>query len=234
MKCFVCGAFHRFFDCPKWKVLTRFDRQTANIGKLRAQAPTPIGCSDWNVAYLEPSEKEGKTRKGPARYADEDSVTLAQKGRKEKGTYRLHTVCQPDLTDPRWADGPQLQASRQDQVAEAVQGVINLPSLWDVSVDETNILERAAGSTLMNKQWRPADVVLGISSSIGFPTPLVEVATRICGRNVKDLIDCGLMGNYISYSLIPALIMEMVPKQDFEVLELENKPTVKARGYVSF
>ena len=28
--------------------------------------------------------------------------------------------------------------------------------------------------------------------------------------------------------------MEVIPKEDFEVLELANKTTVKAQGYVSF
>ena len=42
------------------------------------------------------------------------------------------------------------------------------------------------------------------------------------------------MGNYISDSLVPTLGMEVVPKKDFKVLELANKTTVKAQGYVSF
>ena len=33
-------------------------------------------------------------QKGPVGYADEDSVTVAQKGRKEKGTYRPQIVSQ--------------------------------------------------------------------------------------------------------------------------------------------
>ena len=57
---------------------------------------------------------------------------------------------------------------------------------------------------------------------------MVEVAARICGRNIKALIDCGSTGNYINDSLVLALGMEVVPKKDFEVLELENKTTVKA------
>ena len=63
---------------------------------------------------------------------------------------------------------------------------------------------------------------------------MVEVAAHIRGRNVKALIDCGSMGNYISDSLVPALGMEVIPEKDFELLEMANKTTVKAQGYVSF
>ena len=63
---------------------------------------------------------------------------------------------------------------------------------------------------------------------MGFPTPLVEVATRIHGRNVKALIDYGSTGNYISHSLVPALGMEVILEKDFEVLQLANKTTIKA------
>ena len=69
---------------------------------------------------------------------------------------------------------------------------------------------------------------------MGFLVPRAKAAARIYGRNVKALIDCGSTGNYISDSLVPALGMEVVPKKDFEVLELANKLTVKAQGYVSF
>ena len=69
---------------------------------------------------------------------------------------------------------------------------------------------------------------------MGFLAPLVEVAARICGRNVKVLIDCGSTGNYISDSLVLALGMEVVPEKDFKVLKLANKTTVKAQGYVCF
>ena len=85
-----------------------------------------------------------------------------------------------------------------------------------------------------DKPWRPVDPVSGISSTVGFPAPLVEVAARIRGRNMKALIDCGSTGNYTSDSLVPALGMEVVLEKDFEVLELANKTTVKAQGYVSF
>ena len=57
---------------------------------------------------------------------------------------------------------------------------------------------------------------------------------HIHGRNVKALIDYGLMGNYISDSLIPAFRMEVVPKKNFEMLEMANKSIVKAKGCVSF
>ena len=69
---------------------------------------------------------------------------------------------------------------------------------------------------------------------MGFPALLVEVAAHIRWRNVKARIDCGSTGNYISDSLVLALGMEVIPKKDFEVLELANKTTVKAQGYVSF
>ena len=63
---------------------------------------------------------------------------------------------------------------------------------------------------------------------------MVEEAARIHGRNVKAIIDCRSTGNYISYSLVPALGMKVVLEKDFEVLELINKTTIKAQGYVSF
>ena len=75
------------------EVLARSGRQEANAGKLRAQAPTPISCGDWDTVHVQPSAKEGKTQKGPAGYADEDSVTVAQLGRKEKEACRPYTVC---------------------------------------------------------------------------------------------------------------------------------------------
>ena len=166
---------------------------------------------------LSQAQKGKKAQKGQERYADEDNVTVTQRDRKEKGAYRPHTMCQPDVADPRWAGGPQLQASGQ-QVAEVVQGVINRPSHWDVSADTVDILEGPAGGTLGDSPRRPTDVVSGISSTIGFPAPLVEVTARIYERNVKALIDCGSTGNYISDSLVPALGMEVVHEKDFEVL----------------
>ena len=109
-----------------------------------------------------------------------------------------------------------------------VQGVINRPSLQDALVDTVDIPEGPASGTLGDSPWRPADAVSGISSVVGFPAPLVEVAAHIYGRNVKALIDCGSTGNYISDSLVPTLGIEVVPKKDFKVLELANKTTVKA------
>ena len=35
------------------------------------------------------------------------------------------------------------------------------------------------------------------------------------------------MGNYINDSLVPALGMEVIPEEDFELLEMANKTTVK-------
>ena len=119
-------------------------------------------------------------------------------------------------------------------MAKVAQGVTNRPSLWDGSANTANIPEGLASSKIGNSPWRPAEAASGISSAIGFPTPLVEVAAHIWGRNVKALIDCGSMGNYISDSLVPALVMEVVPEKDFKVLELANQTTVKAQGYVSF
>ena len=69
---------------------------------------------------MEPSAKEEKLQKGPAGYADEDSVTVVQSGRKEKGAYRPHTVSQPEVADPGEAGGPKLQTSGH-LVAEVVQ-----------------------------------------------------------------------------------------------------------------
>ena len=110
-----------------------------------------------------------------------------------------------------------------------------MTSLWDVSADIVDIPEGPAGGTLGDRPlWRPADTEVGISSAVGFPAPLVEVAARIHGRDVKALIDCGSTGNYISDSLVPALRMEVIPEEDFELLEMANRTTVKAQGYVSF
>ena len=63
---------------------------------------------------------------------------------------------------------------------------------------------------------------------------MIEVAARIWERNVKALIDCGSMGNCISDSLVLALGMEVILEKDFELLEMANKTTAKAQGYVSF
>ena len=134
------------------------------------------------------------------------------------------------MADPGEAGGPKLQTSGH-QVAEVVQGVVNCPSLRDVSADTVDIPNGPAGGTMGDRPlWRPADTVLGISSAVGFPAPLVEVATRIRGRNVKALIDCGSTGNYISDSLVPALRMEVILEEDFELLEVPNKTTVKDAG----
>ena len=51
---------------------------------------------------------------------------------------------------------------------------------------------------------------------------------------MKALIDCGSMGNYISDSLVLALGMDVIPEEDFELLEMANKTTVKAQGYIFF
>ena len=142
-------------------------------------------------------------------------------------------MCQPDVADPGWSGGPKLQASGH-QVAEVVQGVVNWPSLWDVSADTVDIPEGLAGGTLGDRPWRPADAISGISSAVGFPAPLVEVAAHIRGRDVKPLIDCGSTGNYISDSLVLAVGMEVIPEKDFEVMKLANKTTVKGQGYLSF
>ena len=74
------------------EVLNRSGRKEASTGKLKAQAPTPIGCGDWDAVHFEPSAKTEKIQKGPAGYTSEDSVTVAQQGRKEKGAYRSHTA----------------------------------------------------------------------------------------------------------------------------------------------
>ena len=131
------------------------------------------------------------------------------------------------MADPGEAGGPKLQTSGH-QVAEMVQGVVNCPSLQDVSTDTVDIPESPAGGTLGDRPWRPADAVSGISSAMGFPALLVEVAECIHERNVKALIDCGSMGNYIRDSLVPALGMEVIPEKDFGLLEMANKTTIKA------
>ena len=115
-----------------------------------------------------------------------------------------------------------------------VQGVINRPSLRDVSANIAHIPEGLASGPLENSPWRPTDVVLGISLAVGFLAPLAKVVTRIRGRNVKALIDCGSTGNYTSDSLVLVLGMEVVSEKDFKVLELANQTTIKAQGYVSF
>ena len=115
-----------------------------------------------------------------------------------------------------------------------VQRVVNCPSLRDVSADTIDIPEGPAGGTLGDRPWRPADAIMGISSALGFPAPLVEVATRLRGRNMKALIDCGSTSNYISDSLVPALRVEVDLEKDFKMLEMANKTTIKVQGYVSF
>ena len=95
------------------EVLDRSGREEASAGKLKAQAPTPIGCGDWDAVHFEPRSKREKTQKGPAGNNNEDSVTVAQDGRKEKGANRSHTACQPSEADPGEAGGPELQASRR-------------------------------------------------------------------------------------------------------------------------
>ena len=142
-------------------------------------------------------------------------------------------MSQLEVAGPGEAGVPKLQTLGH-QVAEVVQGVVNCPPLRDVSADTVDILESPAGGTLGDRPRRLADAASGISSAIGFPAPLVEVAECIHGRNVKALIDCGSTGNYISDSLVPALGMEVIPEEDFELLEMANKTTVKAQGYVSF
>ena len=78
---------------------------------MRAQAPTPISCSDWDIVHFEPSVKRtNKLQKRLGGYADEDSVTIVQRDRKEKGAYRPQSVSQPEVADLGWAGGPQLQA----------------------------------------------------------------------------------------------------------------------------
>ena len=92
------------------EVLARSGGQEASTRKLRAQTPTPISCGDWDAVHFEPSTKEENTQKRPARYANEDSVIVAQRDRKEKGAYRPQNVCQSDVADPGWACGPKPQA----------------------------------------------------------------------------------------------------------------------------
>ena len=115
-----------------------------------------------------------------------------------------------------------------------VQGMINSSSLQDICANKANIPKGPTGGTLGNSPWRPANVVLGIILAVGFCAPLIEVAKRICGRNVKTLIDCGSMGKYISNLLVPALKIEVVFKKDFKMLELANKTAIKAQSYASF
>ena len=107
-------------------------------------------------------------------------------------------------------------------MVEVVQGVINRPSLRDILENIADIPEGLVGGALGDSPWRPTDVVLGISSGVGFPALLVEVAAYIHGRNVKVLINSGSTSNYISDFLVLALRMDVVPEKDFKVLELAN------------
>lgn len=109
-------------------------------------------------------------------------------------------------------------------------------SLWDGLTREADILEDLGGSTLVDRLEWLADVVLGISSAMEFPTLLVKVAICMCGRNIKALIKCGSMGNYIKELLVPALGMEVILEKNFEMLEMPNKTIVKVQllGYISF
>ena len=75
------------------EVFTHSGRQEASIGKLRAQTPTPLSCGDWDTVHFEPRAKRENEQKRPIGYTDEDSVIVVQRGRKEKGAYRPHTVC---------------------------------------------------------------------------------------------------------------------------------------------
>ena len=70
-------------------------------------------------------------------------------------------------------------------------------SLWDSPSREANISEDPTSGTLVDRLEWLANVVSKISLVVGFSAPLVKVATRICGRNVKALVDYGSMGNYI-------------------------------------
>ena len=74
------------------EVLDRSGREEASAGKLKAQAPTPISCGDWDAVHFEPRSKMEKIQKGPAGFSNEDSVIVAQGDRKEKGAYRPHTA----------------------------------------------------------------------------------------------------------------------------------------------
>ena len=74
------------------EVLARFGTQEGSTGKLRAQAPTPISCSDWDTVHFEPSAKEEKVQKGLVGYADEDSVAVAQSGRKKGSLQAIDCV----------------------------------------------------------------------------------------------------------------------------------------------
>ena len=103
-------------------------------------------------------------------YADENSVIVAQKGRKKKGTSRLQTMCQPEVADPGEVGGPKLQTSGH-QVAEVVQGVLIAPHSRMFQPDTVDILEGPAGGTLGDRPWRPADAVAGIRLSCGISSP---------------------------------------------------------------
>ena len=63
--------------------------------------------------------------------------------------------------------------------------------LRNVLAGGVDISEDLAGGTLVDRPHWLADAIFEISSSVGFPALLVDVAARIRWRNVKALIDCG-------------------------------------------
>ena len=69
---------------------------------------------------------------------------------------------------------------------------------------------------------------------MGFPAPLVEVAARICGRNIKVLIDCGSTGNYISDSLVPALGMKWFLKRTLRCWNWQIKQLSRRKATYPF
>ena len=61
-------------------------------------------------------------------------------------------------------------------MAEVVQGVDERLPLQGDSVEQIDIPNGPAGGTLGDRPWRLAEVEVGISSAIGFPIALIEVA----------------------------------------------------------
>lgn len=71
------------------------------------------------------------------------------------------------------------------EVLEVIQGVKMSQSLQGNLFEQLDTTEDLEGGTLDNCEWL-LDAVLGVSSIVGFPSPLVKVAR---GGDDFDLVD---------------------------------------------